>query len=53
MNRIALIIGNSEYEYVNKLRNPKNDANDIAQILNCLDFRTNTYELTKKELLCW
>lgn len=51
MNRIALIIGNSEYEYVNKLRNPKNDANDIAQILNSLDFSTNKYlDLTISEM---
>lgn len=51
MNRIALIIGNSEYEYVNKLRNPKNDANDIAQILNSLGFSTNKHlDLTISEM---
>lgn len=38
MDRIALIIGNSEYKYVNKLRNPNNDANDIGDILNSLGF---------------
>ena len=41
MDRIALIIGNSKYKYVSKLRNPKNDANDIEQILKSLGFVTN------------
>ena len=29
MNRIALVIGNSDYLNVNKLNNPKNDAKDV------------------------
>ena len=37
-DRIALVIGNSDYIYVNKLNNPKNDANDIASVLNRLNF---------------
>jgi hypothetical protein len=51
MDRIALIIGNSEYKYVNKLRNPKNDANDIERILTSLGFITNKYlDLTISEM---
>lgn len=37
-DRIALVIGNSDYIYVNKLNNPKSDANDIASVLNRLNF---------------
>ena len=33
MDRIALVIGNSDYSNVGKLNNPKNDADDIASIL--------------------
>ena len=32
-NRVALVIGNSEYQNVGKLNNPKNDANDISSVL--------------------
>ena len=38
MDRIALVIGNSDYSNVGKLNNPKNDADDIASILNKLNF---------------
>ncbi len=38
MNRIALIIGNSNYMNVGKLSNPQNDANDIENILKKVDF---------------
>lgn len=38
MNRIALVIGNSNYLNVKKLNNPKNDANDIESVLHKLDF---------------
>ena len=31
-DRIALVIGNSNYQYVEPLKNPKNDANG-AQLL--------------------
>lgn len=37
-NRIALVIGNSDYLNVDKLNNPKNDANDIESVLRKLDF---------------
>lgn len=38
MNRIALVIGNSDYINASKLKNPKNDANDIEKVLEKLDF---------------
>jgi uncharacterized caspase-like protein len=36
--RIALVIGNSGYAHAQALRNPRNDANDLAQSLQKLDF---------------
>ena len=33
MDRIALVIGNSNYSNVRKLVNPVNDANDIESVL--------------------
>ncbi len=38
MNRIALVIGNSDYSNVTRLNNPQNDANDISSILRRLNF---------------
>ena len=38
MDRIALVIGNSDYLNVGKLNNPKNDANDIESVLIKLNF---------------
>lgn len=38
MDRIALVIGNSNYLNVPKLNNPKNDANDIECVLQKLNF---------------
>lgn len=38
MDRIALVIGNSDYLNGNKLINPKNDANDIESVLHKLNF---------------
>ena len=36
--RVALVIGNGEYRYSKPLPNPVNDANDIADTLEQLDF---------------
>ena len=36
--RLALIIGNSDYEFTSKLANPVNDALLIAKTLEELDF---------------
>jgi tetratricopeptide (TPR) repeat protein len=36
--RVALVIGNSKYRYAPQLRNPSNDASDIAQALRKLGF---------------
>ena len=35
--------GNSNYKYVNILKNPKNDASDIATILTLLGFKVNLF----------
>ena len=37
-NRVALVIGNSEYEHVSNLPNPANDATDIAAALERIGF---------------
>jgi hypothetical protein len=36
--RVALVVGNSAYEYVPKLTNPANDARDMAAALKALGF---------------
>ena len=36
--RVALVVGNSDYRYTTGLRNPRNDANDIAAALQRLGF---------------
>ena len=38
MDRIALVIGNSNYKNVGRLNNPENDAMDIASILKKVNF---------------
>jgi len=40
--RHALVIGNSEYEYAGRLRNPLNDARAIDSTLQELDFEVTT-----------
>ena len=37
-SRVALVIGNSAYEHTTPLRNPRNDANDMARALADLGF---------------
>jgi len=41
-NRHALVIGNSEYEQVGRLRNPVNDADVMTRTLNRLGFEVTT-----------
>ena len=41
-NRVALVIGNSEYQNIGKLNNPKNDANDMSSVLRKLNFDVTT-----------
>jgi len=38
--RVALLIGNSNYEHVNTLKNPKNDVDKLAAKLSDLGFQT-------------
>jgi uncharacterized caspase-like protein len=37
--RVALVIGNSAYEHAATLRNPRNDANEMAETLKKLGFK--------------
>ena len=49
--RVALVIGNSEYQFTNPLRNPRNDAEDIALALGPLGFDVviKGIDLTERE----
>lgn len=48
--RVALVIGNSEYQAVAPLRNPRNDAEDIATSLERLEFTvTRAFDLGARE----
>ena len=38
-SRVALVIGNSNYQYAGALPNPRNDATDIAAALRQLEFK--------------
>lgn len=49
--RFALIIGNSSYKYVPKLRNPVNDATDIASVLKELGFKVTLKRNVDKETM--
>lgn len=49
--RLALVIGNKEYQYVSRLSNPTNDADDMAAALKSLGFEVILRkDLTEKEL---
>jgi hypothetical protein len=41
-NRVALVIGNSNYQHAGQLANPANDASDMAQALSELGFKVVT-----------
>src|SRR5262249_9939367 len=44
---VALVVGNSNYKYVAKLPNPRNDARDIAAVLSRLGYDVVTgFDLT-------
>src|SRR6185312_10584774 len=38
--RVALVLGNSSYKFMPTLRNPKNDATDVANAFRHLGFET-------------
>ena len=44
--RVALVIGNSDYEHVSRLANPTNDASDIGAALGRLGFDVTRLENT-------
>src|SRR6478736_6241024 len=46
--RVALVIGNSDYQHTTKLTNPKNDATDISAVLKGFGFQVvDGFDLTK------
>ncbi len=48
--RVALVIGNSEYQHASKLPNPKNDATDISAKLRTLGFDVmEKHDISKRE----
>ena len=49
--RVALVIGNSDYDHVSRLANPANDASDIGAALARLGFAVTKLENTDKEAL--
>ncbi|WP_171101483.1 caspase family protein [Ruegeria sp. HKCCD7255] len=49
-NRIAIVIGNQDYDVVGDLSNARKDAQDIADMLRSFDFRVyDGYDLSKRE----
>ncbi len=51
IKKIALIIGNSQYQYLGALKNPSNDAEDMGNTLNSLGFDVILKLDTTKEQL--
>ena len=50
--RIALVMGNSNYQTAPKLTNPSNDAQSMAQLLNSAGFEvTEATDLTRDEMI--
>jgi hypothetical protein len=50
--RVALVIGNSNYQTAPRLANPGNDARSIAQLLNSAGFEvTQATDLTRGEMI--
>lgn len=48
--KVALVIGNSAYQYTTKLSNPKNDATDVAAALKKHGFQViDGFDLTKTD----
>lgn len=51
-SRVAIVIGNDNYQFVPTLRNPKNDAVDVADALSKIGFNVETaFDVTQTELL--
>lgn len=47
--RVALVVGNAQYEHTQPLANPRNDAEAIAAALRDLDFKVfDGYDLTRE-----
>jgi len=51
VEKYALVIGNTNYQNVMKLQNPKNDAEDVANILNQFGFKVELcFDLSYKQM---
>ena len=49
--RVALVIGNSDYTSVGRLKNPKNDAEDVTKALRRLGFEVSEhYDLNRDKM---
>jgi uncharacterized caspase-like protein len=44
MKKVALVIGNGDYQNTGKLRNPVNDSQDIAKFLRNVGFSVSLLE---------
>src|SRR5664279_4794121 len=50
--RVALVIGNSNYQSAPKLTNPGHDAQSVAQLLNTAGFEvTEAVDLTRNDMV--
>ncbi len=49
--KLALVIGNSEYEFLESLKNAKNDATDVSRLLEEMGFEVDFHINTSKEEL--
>jgi len=49
--RLALVIGNGEYEYGGELTNPVNDANSMEQVLQAVGFDVIKYENLDQKMM--
>ena len=50
--RVALVIGNSDYQTAPRLANPGNDAQSVAQLLNSAGFEvTQATDLTRSDMV--
>src|SRR5262245_12060468 len=50
--RVALVIGNADYQHAPQLANPDNDARSVAQLLNSAGFEVvSAINLTQQDMI--
>ena len=50
--KYALVVGNADYQYLESLRNPLNDARDMSALLSKMGFQVDEYtDVTKADFL--